>query len=179
ALGFGMLSKYSIGLLGLATVCFLVLDGRSRKWFLSPTPYAAVALAVLIFSPVIYWNATHDWASFAFQSSRRLAEKPQFALHILLGSVFGLLAPTGAVAGAIALWTSWARARGIRADPGNARPWLFALLYALIPLSVFVFFSLRHRPQFNWTGPSWLAVLPVVALAITSVAPQALAAWAG
>jgi dolichol-phosphate mannosyltransferase len=179
ALGFGMLSKYSIALLGLATVCFLVLDARSRKWFFSPRPYLAVALAVVIFSPVIYWNATHDWASFAFQSSRRLAEKPQFALHILLASVFGLLAPTGAVAGAIAIWTSWARARGIRADPVGARPWLFAVLYALVPLSVFVFFSLRHRPQFNWTGPSWLAVLPVIALGITAVAPQALAGWLG
>ncbi len=179
ALGFGMLSKYSIALLGIATFSFLVLDARSRRWFLNPRPYLAVALAALIFSPVIYWNATHDWASFAFQSSRRLAEKTQFALHLLVGSVFGLLAPTGAVAAGLALWTSWSQARGYRTDPARARPWLFALVYALVPLSVFVFFSLRHRPQFNWTGPSWLAVLPVVALGITSVAPQSLAGWAG
>ena len=177
ALGFGMLSKYSIAILGLATIGFLILDARSRRWFRNPRPYLAVALAMVIFSPVIYWNATHDWASFAFQSSRRLAEKPQFALHILVGSVFGLLTPTGAVAVVMALQTSWQQARGIRLDPQRARPWLFAAIYALVPLSVFVFFSLRHRPQFNWTGPSWLALIPVVALGITSVPPAAAAGW--
>ncbi len=46
-------------------------------------------------------------------------------------------------------------------------------------MSVFVFFSLRHRPQFNWTGPSWLAVLPIIALGITAVGPQTLAGWTG
>jgi dolichol-phosphate mannosyltransferase len=177
ALGFGMLAKYSIAILGLATFSFLVLDPRSRKWFLNPRPYLAVALALAIFSPVIYWNATHEWASFAFQSARRLAEKPQFALHILAGSVFGLLTPTAAVAAVMALWSGLSQARKIRLEPERARPWLFAITFALVPLAVFIFFSLRHRPQFNWTGPSWIALLPVVALGITSASPQMLAGW--
>src|SRR5262249_49132138 len=145
ALGFGMLSKYTIAILGLATLVFLIVDVRARKWFLSPRPYFAVLLAAAIFSPVIIWNATHAWGSVAFQSSRRLAEKTQFALHILFASVFGLLAPTGAIAAAQSLWRSWANAKLLRVDAGRARPWCFAFVFALVPLLVFSFFSLRHR----------------------------------
>ena len=174
ALGFGMLSKYSIAILGLATLVFLVVDARSRRWFLGPRPYLAVALSAAIFSPVIYWNATHDWASFAFQSSRRLAEKTQFSLHILLASVFGLLAPTGAIAAAKSLWVSWTKGKSIGQQPERARPWFFAFVYAAVPFLVFIFFSLSHRPQFNWTGPGWLAVLPLMAAGITGAAPEML-----
>jgi NAD(P)-dependent dehydrogenase (short-subunit alcohol dehydrogenase family) len=30
----------------------------------------AAALALAVFAPVIAWNASHDWASFAFQGAR-------------------------------------------------------------------------------------------------------------
>jgi dolichol-phosphate mannosyltransferase len=64
-MGLGMLSKYTIALLGPATLIFLLLDPRSRRWLWSPWPYVAALIALLLFSPVITWNAAHDWASFA------------------------------------------------------------------------------------------------------------------
>ncbi len=43
---------------------------------------------------------------------------------------------------------------------------LFARVYTLVPLAVFVVFSLTHRVKLNWTGPLWLAVVPMVAVSL-------------
>jgi hypothetical protein len=56
--------------------------------------------------------------------------------------------------------------RELEADPEqpeNARRWRFAALAALVPLAVFVAFSIAHVPKVNWTGPLWLALLPASA----------------
>ena len=73
-------------LLAPATLIFMLWDPQSRRWWRQFEPYIAALLALAVFSPVIIWNAQHDWASFAFQTSRRLAEAPQFALHKLIVS---------------------------------------------------------------------------------------------
>jgi hypothetical protein len=56
----------------------MLLDPRSRDWFRQPWPYIGAVLALAIFSPVIVWNADHNWASFIFQSTRRV-EEPAWA----------------------------------------------------------------------------------------------------
>ena len=173
-LGLGMLSRYSIALLGLATLVFIVLDRQARRWWWHPAPYAAVALALAIFSPVIIWNAQHDWASFAFQSADRVAEKWRFSLHELLLAVLVLLTPVG-----VAL--VWKSLRGTRNyPPSDARHLLFARVFTLVPLAIFVLFSLTHRVKLNWTGPLWLPVIPAMAALLVELQPGALRrAWIG
>jgi len=164
-LGLGMLSKYSIAVLGPAIILYLILNARSRRWFISPRPYAAVLLALLVFSPVIYWNWLHDWASFAFQTVDRIQSEPEFGLPVLLGSCVLLLTPLGFYAGLSALGGGW-RKRGKRAgrqSMGMSEKHLFALVFTGVPLLVFIAFSINHEPKLNWTGPIWLAVLPLVA----------------
>lgn len=170
-LGLGMLSKYTIALLGPATLLFLVLDARSRRWFRHPTPYVAVALSIVIFSPVIIWNARHQWASFAFQSADRVAEVRRFSTHELFLAILALLTP-------VIMLLAWKALRGVPGE--DARRRLFARIYTLVPLSVFVLFSLTHRVKLNWTGPLWLAVLPLIAAAIVDQPPGFLRrAWIG
>jgi len=155
-LGLGMLSKYSIATLGLAGLIFAVLDRPTRAVFRTRTPYLAMLLAAALFSPVIFWNATHDWASFGFQSSRRLELAPKFSLHLLAGSVLLLLTPVAA----------FAIPRALR---GSDRTMRFVRVFTLVPLAVFVVFSLRSRVQLNWTGPLWLALLPALAHEIVAL----------
>ncbi len=156
--GLGLLSKYTMALLAFGALIFVLTDKRARRWLWHPAPWLAVLLALILFSPVIVWNARNDWASFAFQSSRRIAAAPHFSVHFLLGSILALLAPTGFLAATVAL-----------VGKGNteARSATFLKMCALVPLAVFVIFSLRHRPQLNWTGPLWLAVVPLLAAGIT------------
>jgi dolichol-phosphate mannosyltransferase len=174
-LGAGMISKYSIALLVPVALAFMLWDPKSRRWWRHFEPYAAALLAVAVFSPVIVWNAQHDWASFAFQTSRRLAEAPQFALHKLIASALVLITPTGLVAVAAA----FVRGRSGAGDPELKRRWLFMNLAILIPLSVFVAFSLRHEVKLDWTGAMWTAALPAIGCSMIAAASnlRGLGAW--
>ncbi|HMH29147.1 MAG TPA: glycosyltransferase family 39 protein [Steroidobacteraceae bacterium] len=159
SIGVGMISKYSIALLGLVAVAFMAWDRQSRRWWARSGPYVGALLALAVFSPVIVWNAQHEWASFAFQTSRRLAETPQFALHKLIGSIIVLITPTGLLAVIAALM---ARRTGEETPDAARRRRLFNLA-VLVPLSVFVLFSLRHDVKLDWTGAPWTAALPAMA----------------
>lgn len=161
--GLGMLSKYTIALLGPATLLFLLLDPRMRRWLRRPEPYIAVLIAALLFSPVIFWNATHAWASFLFQGPRRLLEPFEFSFPELLGSVLILLTPLGLTAAVAALLPAGDPASAADASSPVDRRRRFIAAYTLVPLSVFVAFSLSHSVKLNWTGPLWLAVLPAIA----------------
>ncbi|AYG63481.1 glycosyltransferase family 39 protein [Rhizobium jaguaris] len=166
--GLGMLSKYTIALLGPATLIFLLLDARARRWLLRPEPYLAAAVAAALFSPVIYWNATHAWASFAFQSSGRLQSAKTFSLPDLISSAAILLTPLGLVAAMSALVTRNRVTYERKTDTEARRRSLFIKIYTLVPLSVFVAFSLFHEVKLNWTGPLWLALLPAISATIVA-----------
>jgi dolichol-phosphate mannosyltransferase len=168
--GVGMLSKYTIGLLGLATLMFMFFDRKSLYWLRRPEPYAAVFLAMLLFMPVIVWNYQNDWLSFGFQTTRRVSSPTSFSLHLLIGAALLLITPVGVLSAFQAIFSrsgSASDSTGVTAYASRRR--LFTLCYTLIPLLVFVAFSLRHPPNINWTGPLWLAIIPVMARRLTPV----------
>lgn len=167
--GLGLLCKYTIALLGLSVLVFMVIDPGSRRWLRRREPYLAALIAAAIFAPVIVWNAQHEWASFLFQTSRRLADAPQFALHKLLASAIVLLTPTGFAAVALLLL-----GRGSStADAGEldrVRASRFLKTATLTPVAVFIVFSLRHEVKLDWTGAPWLGVVPLLAAGIVQSA---------
>jgi dolichol-phosphate mannosyltransferase len=170
-LGVGLLSKYTIVLVGLSALNFALIDPKARAWLRRPEPYGAALLALAVFSPVIVWNAHHEWASFLFQTSHRLADRPQFALHKLVASAIVLLTPTGFAAAALAL------SRGAPAgefaptdEERRERGWRFLQVATLTPLAVFVVFSLRHEVKLDWTGAPWVAAVPMLACGIVDAA---------
>lgn len=167
ALGLGMVSKYTISMLVPAALLFVVLDPPSRRWLTRWEPYAALLIAALIFSPVIVWNAQHEWASFAFQTSRRLAEAPRFALHKLIISMLVLLTPTGF----LTLFVS-GLVRSREAAAAERRRWLLLRMAVLVPICVFIAFSLRHDVKIDWTGAPWLAAVPALSAAIVRLGSQ-------
>jgi dolichol-phosphate mannosyltransferase len=164
--GLGLLSKYTIGLLGASTLIFMLLDARASRWLRRPEPYAAALLALALFSPVIFWNAHHDWASFAFQTSRRLADPPRFALPHFMGSILVLLTPTGLVAAGIMLLGRRPDAFTVEGAGDKARAWRLIQVSIVVPLAVFVVFSLRHEVKLDWTGAPWVASLPALAFGV-------------
>ena len=174
--GLGMLTKYTIALLGPAALLFILWDRESRFWLRRVAPYGAALLALVLFSPVILWNQAHHWASFAYQSANRIQEPRRFSLHELIGAVLALLTPLGAFAAgqALAGRATDRPPRGFEL-PGTTdeegrerRRLLFVRVFTFVPLSVFVAFSLVHRVKLNWTGPLWLAVLPSIAALVTA-----------
>ena len=167
-LGLGLVSKYTVGMLVPVAFLFVVLDPPSRRWLLRWEPYAALIIALAIFAPVILWNAQHEWASFAFQTSRRLAETPRFALHKLIISMLVLLTPTGFFTLLVSRFSRGPAGAASTSDesPDVRRRWLFIRLTVLVPISVFVVFSLRHDVKIDWTGAPWLGAVPALAASI-------------
>src|SRR6202166_2870700 len=71
--GLALLSKFTAMMLLPAVAAFMLVPRWRRHWLLSPYPWAAALIALVVFSPVLIWNAGHDWASFRFQSVRATA----------------------------------------------------------------------------------------------------------
>lgn len=163
-IGLGLASKYTMALLGLAVIVFMLVDRSARKQFFSPHPYLAALLAIVIFSPVIWWNYQHDWASFLFQSQNRIQASSEFSTHQLLASILLLISPPGLLAASAVCWKSFLKEKP--GDNGEGRwemSYRFGVTMLLVPLAVFVFFSFTKEIKLNWTGPLWLSVIPFVA----------------
>jgi len=174
AIGLGMISKYTVLLLGAAIVAFVLIDRPSRKWLARPEPYIAALIALVLFSPVIVWNWQHDWASFSFQSQDRLASKLSFSLPRFAGNVIALLTPTGILC-VIALvvcrrqLTSGFTAPVVPAGATLQRSHFLLTWLTLLPVAAYAAVSLFRVSKLNWTGPSWLALVPLMALLVTPV----------
>jgi dolichol-phosphate mannosyltransferase len=173
-LGIGLLSKYTIVLVAVSALIFALIDPKARQWLRRLDPYGAALLALAVFSPVIVWNAHNQWASFLFQTSHRLADRPQFALHKLIASAIVLLTPTGFAAAALALTRGPSEPipeRESAPDEGNPqRAWRFLQVATLTPMAVFVVFSFRHEVKLDWTGAPWVAAIPLLACGIVDSA---------
>ncbi len=63
--GIGLLNKVGFLWLGFGTAAGLVLT-RERIYLKTIWPYIAGAIALIIFSPFIFWNMTHNWAHLEF-----------------------------------------------------------------------------------------------------------------
>ncbi len=159
AFGLGLLSKYSLGLLGLAALVFVIIDPAARRWMKRPHPYLAALLALLLFSPVIIWNYQNDWASFAFQSNRVLADDYKFAVHLFILHIIILLTPIGFLAAIFALFFI----KRPESQLLERRRHLFVQAFAGIPVFVCFMLSTFDAPRFHWTAPIWLALLPTIA----------------
>jgi len=71
--GLSLLSKFTAIMFAPAVAAFLLVPDWRWRWLRSPYPYLAVLIAIAVFSPVLIWNAQHDWASFRFQGVRATA----------------------------------------------------------------------------------------------------------
>lgn len=159
AFGLGLLSKYSLGLLGIAALVFVIIDPVARRWMKRPHPYLAALLALLLFSPAIIWNYQNDWISFAFQSNRVLADDYKFAVHLFILHIIILLTPIGFLAAIYALFFI---------KPSESRCFehrrhLFVQVFTGAPVLVCFILSTFDAPRFHWTAPIWLALLPTIA----------------
>jgi 4-amino-4-deoxy-L-arabinose transferase-like glycosyltransferase len=161
AAGFALLSKYTAFFLGAGILLWLVVVPAERRWFLSFWPYLGAAIAMLMFVPVLLWNAQHDWVSFVKQFSR--VDAGGFTLRFLgefLGAQLGLATPFIGILAITGIFGTL-RSRGLMS---SERGLLFAM--AAPAMAYFMLHALHDRVQGNW--PSFL--YPVFAIA-------AAAAW--
>ncbi len=155
--GVALLSKYSAALTLIGAFSYLLTQPRDALWLKRPQPYLAAVVALLLFSPVLIWNATHGWASFAFQGERAAAYRfnPLGPIVTLGGEALYLL-PW------IWLFLMMEFIPGLRVGPTNWRAWLLCSL-ASGPIVLFVVVSLWSRAVlFHWATPGFLFLFPLL-----------------
>ena len=165
--GLALFSKYSAVLTISGAFLYLVISPGHRHWLRRQQPYTAAALALLVFSPVLIWNATHGWASFAFQGDRAmgLRIRPLMPLQTLGGEALFVL-PW--------LWLPMmiALVQGLRASA----PWPHRLLACLAtpPIVAFALISgwSSQRILYHWAAPGYLMLVPLLGAAIASRSHQ-------
>lgn len=146
--GLALLSKYTAAFLGIGIVFWLLLERQARPWLLRWQLWAGGALAVLCFSPVIWWNAAHGWASFAKQGGRTGSAGTGSALRYLGELVGGQLALATpiifalCVAGVALACVAWARR-------GDAAAGLLVAL-TVPAAALFLWQATGNRVQGNW-----------------------------
>jgi hypothetical protein len=156
--GLGLLGKYAAVLLLPVVLLYLAAAPAQRHWLRRPEPYVAVLVAAAMFTPVVLWNAEHQWASFAFQGSKRVGEmghfKPRF-FGLLVATQFLLVTPYLFGLSLTALW------RGARhwITGGTDERTKLLLLSAAVPLLFFTAVSLRSHVKINWLAPAYWSLI--------------------
>lgn len=160
-LGLGLLSKYTIVLLGPCVVLYLITVPSARHWFIRKEPYLCALIAALCFTPVIYWNATHEWASFVFQSTRRFQAPHHFSFHYFLGLLVLFLLPGGIIGLKQLIFKNTRNSIEITLESRR-----FIQIFTLFPLAFFGLYSFNHSIKIDWVGPGLISIIPWLALLI-------------
>ncbi len=156
--GLALFSKYTAVLTLGGAFLYLLTSKTHRRWLARPEPHVAALLAFAVFAPVLAWNATHHWASFAFQGDRAegLQLRPWGPLVVLAGEALFVL-PW--------IWLPMmvAFVAALRRGPAEWRGWLLCCLGAP-PIVVFALIALwsSGRVLFHWAAPGYLMLFPLL-----------------
>src|ERR1700694_2637065 len=150
--GLALLSKFTAVMLVPAVAAFMLVPDWRRRWLLSPYPWLAALIAVVLFLPVLIWNAQHDWASFRFQFVRATATHGLSLrtvadfIGLQLGLVGFILLPVVLSAVALTAWRGYLRGDAVAVLLSTA---------VVVPFGYFFWKSLTLRvgdtsPMFLW-----------------------------
>ena len=155
--GLGLVGKYTNAWLGIGLIAWLLLTSDGRRQLLTWQLWAGGLLALAVFSPVLWWNATHEWRSFLFQGLRIVTVETK--LGALLPEFFlSQAALTGPILMACSMLgiVAWAIGHTRKAGAALALP----ILTSLPVLLYFVVHALHARVEANWPQP----VLPMMTI---------------
>jgi 4-amino-4-deoxy-L-arabinose transferase-like glycosyltransferase len=164
--GLSLLGKFTAVMFLPAVVAFALVPDWRWRWLRSPYPYLAALIAIAVFSPVLIWNAQHDWATFRFQLVRATANYGVSLRTIgdYIGLQFGLVGfvMLPVVLSGLAL-TAW---RGYRTREPVA---ILLSTAVLVPFLYFFWKSLTLRvgdtwPMFMWPVGFAAAAINIVML---------------
>ena len=155
-LGLAGLSKYTAVTLVVTALLYILWQGQGRL-LLTLRLWGAAVLALLVISPVIYWNATHDWLSFNYQLGHGMPQRGWELARFLRAQAGQLLAyaPGIFLFGLVAL----VAARRELGHPGVR----LLLTLAVPPLLLFGWSSGFEETLPHWTLLVWAALAPLTA----------------
>jgi 4-amino-4-deoxy-L-arabinose transferase-like glycosyltransferase len=174
-MGLALDSKYTAVLLGVSVLFALLSSPAGRAHLKTPWPWVAAIFVIIVFSPVIFWNASRDWASFRFQFNHGLGNVSGYngiaGLAEYIPGQMMVATPVLFVLGMIVLVDHW---RNPRSDMR-----LRILFYTVIvPLIFFAVSSTRRRVELNWPGFAYYPLIILLGHYFSQHWTERNAAWA-
>ena len=165
--GLGVLTKYAMLLWPPFVLLFLLIDSRSRSKLKTAWPWVMTLIALLCLTPVVIWNAKHDWVSLHHVASQTGADSTgafgRGNLPAFVGAQIGAINPALAVLMAAAVFYA-IRSKN---DP-HLRAMRYLLCIGGCLLLLCVLDSLRAKVQVNWPAPAYFTLLILTAYFIST-----------
>ena len=151
-IGFGLLTKYTMAFFYLCAFLFLISSREQRYALRTKGPYISFIVSLLVFSPVIVWNANHDWVTIRHTAGQaHVAEGFQISFMSFIefvGSQFGVITPLLLVLMSFALWK-------LRKKNGG----IFLIWFSVPVIVFFLMKSLQAKVQANWALPGYITAI--------------------
>jgi len=159
-LGLAGLAKYTAVLFVPPLLIFLLMKRRYKLIF-SPGMFLAAGIALLMISPVLYWNMQNDYISFRYQGGHVLAAtKPSIKSFFV-----SLLAQFGAYSPFLFLMAFYGLYKGWKSTDDYIR---LSVLFGVVILLFFFYSSLYERTLPHWPSLFYLLFIPVGAYYLLS-----------
>ncbi|WP_172959666.1 ArnT family glycosyltransferase [Thiomicrorhabdus aquaedulcis] len=152
--GLAALSKYTAVTLVVSLLAVMLVQKR-LDWLTQKGLWLAIATALLMISPILYWNATHDWASILYQINHGTGAS-QWRLSRLMqtqATQFITYTPLLFLLG----W--WAMLRLKHYQTFAPR---LLLLFSLPITLLFAWGSGYEKSLPHWLSLAWLLLIPIV-----------------
>jgi 4-amino-4-deoxy-L-arabinose transferase-like glycosyltransferase len=160
AAGCALLSKYTALFFGPAILIWLIAVPKLRHWLISPWLYLGGLVALLLFAPVILWNADHHWVSFIKQMGRaRIEDFRPIYIAELIPTQIAFATPLVWMLGTMGLYALLRR----RAGALPARALVNTMFWIIV--AYFIWHSLHARVEANWFAPVYPAFAIAAAVA--------------
>lgn len=144
AAGLGVQTKFTALFLGVGFLIWFIATRAGRKHLVTPGPYVAGVIALLVIAPLAYWNLAHDLVGLERQFGR------------IRSGTLDLLAPFVLIIIWLVLATplvGWLAVKG--AVTGVGKPAISLLIWTSLPMVAFMAWHglLDQRVALNWTAP--------------------------
>lgn len=158
--GLGLCSKYTTVFFAVSILAWLLIVPSQRRWLLSYWPWLGGAAALAVFSPVLIWNAEHQWASVVYQSGRLaiLGWSTRYVAELIAAAVILATPPIFVLA-----VVGFAKLCERNLPTASSRILVVAMVAPMT--AYFIWHATHERVQANWIEP----IYPALAIA---------AAWA-
>lgn len=154
-IGLGFLCKYTNAMQLVSIALLLALTPKYRGEFKRPGFYAMLAVFLACCTPVVVWNAQHDWVTLEHLTARGGLKQP-FALRFdefgkFLLMHFGVYSPLIFLAMLVALVWALPKAK-------HSFKVRFLLAFTLPLFALYFWLALKQAGEANWTAPAALSL---------------------
>lgn len=152
SVGLGLLTKYTMGFFYICALLFVLNSKEYKKLLFSKWPYISAALSLIVFSPVIVWNAKNNWVTFRHTAGQAHVSEG-FNISIVsfaefFGSQLAIITPLLLV---LIVYSAFKFKKERNGD--------FLFWFSVPVILFFLLKSIQGKVQANWALPGYITGL--------------------